>query len=86
MGAIIRAFDSNGVHVGLPRPRPSQMATERSPSSGVWSSFHSSLAQAVRGPGTPLRQLAAGLEPAEEEMGRAVDMKSQFTELDLLIE
>ena len=55
--------------------------------SGLWSSFHSSLTQAVRGPGTPQRQQLVTQEPLNEtEGGRAVDMSQQFTELDLLIE
>ena len=56
--------------------------------SGLWSSFHSSLAQAVRGPGTPLRQQPAATQESSDEpaAGRAVDLTRQFTELDLLIE
>lgn len=55
--------------------------------SGLWSSFHSSLAQVVRGPGTPQRQLMASHELSDEpRSGRGVDMAGQFTELDLLIE
>jgi ubiquitin-protein ligase len=55
--------------------------------SGLWSSFHSSLAQAVRGPGTPQRQQMTGQDTSDElTSGRAVDLAGQFTELDLLIE
>jgi hypothetical protein len=61
--------------------------TMESSGSGLWSSFHSSLAQAVRGPGTPQRQQMTGQDTSDElTSGRAVDLAGQFTELDLLIE
>lgn len=61
-----------------------------SPSSGLWSSFHSTLALAARGPGTPQRQQMLAHEPAERgevgNNGALVELKTQFTELDLLME
>ena len=62
-----------------------------SPSSGLWSSFHSSLTQVARGPGTPQRQQLMSREVTEVDettvgRGTLVDMKTQFTELDLLVE
>lgn len=60
-----------------------------SPSSGLWSSFHSSLTQAARGPGTPQRQQVLPHEPVERgDVGctSLVEFKNQFTELDLLME
>ena len=56
---------------------------------GLWSSFHSSLAQAVRGPGTPQRQPLTGqklVETRDEGVVKSVTMSTQFTELDLLLE
>ena len=66
-----------------------------SPSGGLWSSFHSSLTQVARGPGTPQRQQVVSREVSREVTevdeatvgrGALVDMKTQFTELDLLVE
>lgn len=57
---------------------------------GLWSSFHSSLAQTVRGggPGTPLRQQShdVNIETREPSTNKMVTMTTQFTELDLLLE
>lgn len=88
--------DSRQHHLSLihvcakPRPPALQMADQRvnSPSGGLWSSFHSSLAQSVRGPGTPQRQqeTAARAESSAAAKNLLEEFKTKFTELDLLME
>ena len=71
-----------------------RLGSPASASSGLWSSFHSTLAQAARGPGTPLRQQQLlSPEPAERGEGRSAaggdlmeEFRTQLTELDLLME
>ena len=59
-----------------------------SPGGGLWSSFHSSLAQLVRSPPAPQRQ--QDLETAGQRRSAAQtvpdEFRAQFVELDLLIE
>ena len=56
--------------------------------SGLWSSFHSSLTGIiVRGPGTPQKQTSGEQDSVDEvTTSHQVDLTQQFTELDLLIE
>ena len=65
------------------------VVTVSSPSSSPWSSFHSSIKLAARGPGTPVRHHDVSQSSPKSPGGppsTVVEFQEHMTELDLLLE